>query len=314
MSIDMRQFNGLVSIGVFAYNEEIFIKRMLDSLVKQRGFNTIVKEVLVFTGGSDDETNAIVGKYVDIDNRITLHVTQGRRGKAYDINQFVIRASGEYLVMNNGDTLLDPDSLLELIAPFSNPEIGMTGGRSIPLNDYKEFMGKVSFWLWQLHHQVCLINPKMGEIVSWRASIVKGLDVKTSVDEALIECTVKDNGYKVEYAPKAIVYNYGPKKVSDFIKQRRRIFCGHFKLKHECRYSVSTISLKRILKASWRSGIMKHLCVFCGIATLEIIARLAGVIDYLLHRDHSIWNIAATTKSFDDEEATFDDHGKRDEE
>ena len=176
--------------------------------------------------------------------------------------------------------------------------IGMTGAHPIPTNNDNCFMGYVSHLIWQLHHLIALRAPKCGELIAFR-KVFNSIPVNTIVDEAWIEYEILRRGYKILYVPDAIVYNRGPETIRDYIKQRRRIACGHLALVKRMKYKVSTqkyiLLMQALIKAFSKSQPSKW-PFFFGAITLEILSRLLGYYDYIKGKNHAIWDIAQTTK------------------
>jgi hypothetical protein len=174
----------------------------------------------------------------------------------------------------------------------------MTGGRAIPRNDPADFMGFAAHQLWGLHHKIALKHPKLGELTAWRRCFVR-IPYDSAVDEASAEPLVCGQGYQIRYVPEAIVFNRGPTTVADFLKQRRRIYCGHCRLRKLQGYTVATMSGTRIVLAiltnpEWH---WRWFAYMPGVAALEVVGRLLGWLDYrFTNRTHAVWDIAASTK------------------
>jgi hypothetical protein len=101
------------------------------------------------------------------------------------------------------------------------------------------------------------------------------------------------------YEPQAVVYNRGPSTVSDYLRQRRRIYAGHLRVREQQGYSASTMSPWRVGTALWRSGSFTTpraaLWSLCTVA-LEATARGLGHYDVLRRKSQHVWEISATTK------------------
>ena len=130
-----------VSIGIMAYNEEGIIGHLLDAVLKENFTNNELTEIFVVASGCTDRTEDIVNTYSEKDNRIKLLSQPHREGKASAINLFLKEASGDIVILESGDTVPTEGALDKLIAPFENPEIGMTGGRPVPINPENTFIG-----------------------------------------------------------------------------------------------------------------------------------------------------------------------------
>jgi cellulose synthase/poly-beta-1,6-N-acetylglucosamine synthase-like glycosyltransferase len=280
-----------------AYNEEANIGRMLEALVSQRTGNVTLTEIVVVASGCTDRTESIVQEWARRDERIRLIVQPRREGKASAINQFLPQAREKIVVLCGGDLLPEADAIEELVAPFADPEVGMTAARPVPVNDPGTFMGFAAHLLWDLHHQINLRSFKAGEMVAFR-KIFERIPYHTSVDEASIEPVIRGQGYEVRYVPTAVVHNKGPLTMADFLRQRRRICAGHLAVRDTLAYSVSTMSGWKILRVllrnlDWRP---RPFLWTWGVAALEAYGRFLGRRDYKKRRDHSVWVIAKTTK------------------
>lgn len=286
------------SIGIMAYNEEANIGNLLDALLSQKTDICEIKEIYVVASGCKDRTEDIVKDYSKKDGRIKLLVQPRREGKASAINLFLSVSQGEIIILESADTLPAPDTIEKIATPFSEPAVGMTGGRPVPVDKPDNFLGFTVNLLWRLHHMISLDHPKMGELIAFR-NIVKDIPVDTATDEASIEAIVQSAGYKLKYAENAVVYNKGPESVKEFIKQRRRIAAGHQYVCRTQRHSVSTTSLTHILKPllkdlKWSP---KGLIWTFGAVALEAWCRLLGYYDFhVKKRNPYVWDIAASTK------------------
>ena len=286
-----------ISVGIMAYNEESNI--LLQLLLNQNLSSGIIDEIIVVASGCTDRTEAIVQQFILQDNHIKLFSQAEREGKASAINLFLSKASGDIIILESADTVPEENTIEQLIAPFSNPQIGMVGAHPIPVNSKKHFIGFTVHLMWELHHLIALTSPKLGELVAFR-NIIKEIPFDTAVDEASIEALITEAGYELQYAPTAIVYNKGPENITDFVRQRRRIAAGHRHLSLAQQYRVTTADSRKILAIlfhnhSWR---LKDIVWTLGAISLEMIGRMLGYYDFCIRRENPfIWDIASTTKN-----------------
>ncbi|MCB8967799.1 MAG: glycosyltransferase [Ardenticatenaceae bacterium] len=286
------------TVGIFAHNEEANIGKLLTNMCEQRLQTVEIREIIVVSSGSFDETDSIVREYAAQDPRIKLLVQERREGKASAINLFLRQMTERVLVICSADLQPELDTIEKLIAPFADPEMGMTSSRPVPVNVPDTFMGFAAHLLWGLHHEINASGGfKAGEMIAF-IKIFERIPYKTSVDEASIEPVIRGQGYKVQYIADAVVLNKGPETVADFLRQRRRIYSGHLDIKHLLGYSVSTMSgghvLKMLLKRlDWRP---KQFVWTWGVVLLEVYGRYLGWRDFKNRKDHTVWEIAKTTK------------------
>lgn len=311
-----------VSVCVAAYNEEANIGRLLDALSRQKLTSCTISEIIVVSSGCTDKTEEIVRKKIKKNKDIKLLSQKERKGKASAINLFLSHAKSDVLVLESGDTVPTKNTVENLIRPFTDPKVGMTGARPVPVDSLSTFMGFCANFLWNMHHQLAQRSPKLGEMVAFR-SVLQKIPEDTAVDEASIEAVITAQGYEIKYAQDALVYNKGPDTVSDFLKQRRRIANGHYHLKVTEKYSTSTMSANLILNvlklniqhhlrrvarlfrrgrygllAGYLYGHLRRGVWIMGIIILEITGRFLGWYDYYVQRENpAIWDIADSTKN-----------------
>jgi len=288
-----------VSIGVCAYNEEKNIGKLLNSLLNQKTERIKIEEIIVVSSGSTDRTNEIVKEFVEKHKKIKLIVQPKREGKASAVNEFIKNANYEICVLESADTIPAKDMVEKLCLPFHNKNVGMTGGYPIPIGDKTTFIQFVGHLLWDLRHKISLEIPRLGEVIAFRKDVVKEIPKNTSVDEAWIEAITKKKGYRIIYVPEAICYNKVPQTISDFLKQRRRIYAGHLHLKKSLGYSVSSMNSFKILTLILEdlNPNLKEILFTIGAVVLEFVSRVLGWYDYRINRrDHVVWEIAKTTK------------------
>ncbi len=285
-------------VGIMAYNEAANIGRLLAALQAQATETVRIEEIIVVASGCTDRTEEIVEGFSAQDSRIRLVRQPRREGKASAVNLLLKNTEQEVIVLHSADILPAPHTIEALVAPFADPQVGLAGGHPVPTNSPDHFMGYGVHLLWELHHQIALQRPKMGELIAFR-HIFRQIPCDSAVDEASIEPLIIGQGLRMLYAPQAIVYNKGPETVQDFLKQRQRIFAGHLYVKDMLGYHVSTMNSARIAwlfiknaRLDWR-----FFTWGLGIAALEVYCRLWGAYAYKVwrHKPYA-WSIAESTK------------------
>jgi len=294
------------SIGIMAYNEAKNLPVLMRALERQKLKDVVIDEILIISSGSTDNTNEVAQKAMKKNPKVQLLTESKRSGKATAINIFLESARNEILVLESADTLPDRNTIERLVVPFRQKQIGITGSHPVPVNPKNTIIGYAVNALWDLHHEISLHHPKIGETIAFRKSFKK-IPVLSAVDEVNIEALLRGHGYKAVYVPDAIVRNKGPETFKEFTMQRRRIYAGHLATIREYSYTVSTISGHKIfllmLQKSLKHAVkdVKHipsgLFFTCTTIFLEAYSRGLGYIDFKFrHTDYSIWEIAQSTK------------------
>jgi biofilm PGA synthesis N-glycosyltransferase PgaC len=289
------------SVGVMAYNEEANIGYLLQALCSQRLVRATIKEIIVVASGCTDKTAEIVTTHSRLDHRVRLLIEEKRNGKASAINLFLRVAEGDIFVLESGDTIPEADAIENLLRPFQDPAVGMTGAHPVPVNPTDNFVGFLVNLYWRMHHEIALRDPKSGEMIAFR-NVFKELPGDTAVDEASIEAFIICAGFRIEYAGNAIVRNKGAETIRDFLRQRRRVVAGHRHLQVIQNYRVSTTKWRNLTrlgcqlgKEAVRNPILAPWLVFAVV--LEAYGRLLGCYDYYVRKTNPfVWEIAESTK------------------
>lgn len=286
------------SVGITAYNEEANIGKLLAAMLEQKLDKVAITEIIVVASGCTDNTVSIIRQYAAQNPRIKLIVQEKREGKTSAINQFLQAAQEDICVLQSGDTLPRYDSIENLVKPFENLNVGMTGAQKVPVNVPEHIVGYMSHLRLRLEHQLCLEIPRLGELIAFR-KVFNQLPPDVAMDEAFVEALVIRRGLEVRYAPDAVVYNMGPETLSEFILQRRRNYAGHLHLVRKYGYRVSSLETGRVLRiaADEVGKALRLIWTLFVLALVEAFARLLGTYDYYVRgRKHVIWDMAWSTK------------------
>lgn len=115
-----------VSLIVAAYNEESIIEnKIINCLELEYPFSRY--EVIIFSDGSTDQTDAIVMRYAD--RGVKLLRFEGRIGKTACQNYTVRDAQGSIIVYSDATSFLNKDCLRNIIRKFSDKDIGCVVGK-----------------------------------------------------------------------------------------------------------------------------------------------------------------------------------------
>lgn len=284
------------SVGVMAYNEEKNVARLLDAIFSQQAPFSL-HEVIVVASGCTDRTCEVVLEYRKREPRLSLLRQPRREGKASAINCFLKRVESELIVLESADTLPAPNAYAELLEPFQDRRVGAVGARVIPLNKRDSFLGFYTHLFWDLHHRLALQEPKCGELLAFRNAL-PGIAKDTATDETWIVALLSKMGYTTLYAPKATVYNMGPKTFPDLFRQRIRHMIGYYHLREQLSYFPKTMQILPTIRALLASSLFRErplsalAVVFCEGA-LRVRAKLGYT---LLSENPYIWPVAETTK------------------
>lgn len=268
----------MISIGICAYNEEANIGLLLGWLTK----NYSKEEIIVVASGCTDNTVGISQSY----SGVNTIVQKKREGKASAINLFLEKAHGEVIVLVSADTVPDV-YCVERLRYMLNGDIGIVGCRVKPIGGIP-----ASRVIWRICHELSKRHPKIGEIICFR-NIVKGINSNTSVDEVAIEAEVVKQGYRIAYAPEAVIWNKACDTYKDLLRQRKRNYRGHLQMA-QSGYSAASMSLLSVIMAASKC-LQKGLL---GAIIIESYARLTSYIEFKRGiKENAVWEHCSTTKT-----------------
>jgi cellulose synthase/poly-beta-1,6-N-acetylglucosamine synthase-like glycosyltransferase len=287
-----------VSVGVCAYNEGRNIGRCLESVLAQRMASAELTEVLAVSSGSTDDTDDVVRSFSARDRRVVLHRQQNREGKNSAVNLFMEKATGDVLVLVNADNILKEGCLQALVGPFEDEKVGVAGGHPQPVNDRNTVVGFAVFMLWDMHHRLSLIHPKIGELIAFR-KIPITLPTDLQSDEDIIRMEIEKRGYRSVYAADAIVRNKGPTTVRDFIKQRTRVNIGEGYMKRRYNFDIPTQDTRLVFRAfvDFVKDNARSLHLATLAVALEAYSRIYARLYVAMDKgDKMVWSPVDTTK------------------
>lgn len=290
------------SVGTCAYNEAKNVDKFIEAIKSQKLPGKFkLKEIIVVASGCTDDTVSIVNRYRKKDKRIRLISQKEREGKAIAVNTFLKKAKTKLLILQSADTIPAETCYKYLLQELIKPDVALAAGKIIPKDDPKTFCGFATHLKWKLHHKINLEypeRPKVGELIAFK-KIFERIPPKTAVDEASIEPLIHLQGFKIVYAPKAIVYNQGPKTLREYLSGRRRIYAGHYVTKKKYAYEIITFGNLRIIPIFLKNLERNPKYIFYAFITalLELFARTVGYLDIRFKlRDHALWKIAESSK------------------
>jgi len=114
----------LVSVLMAAHNEEKIIEEKIISILNS-SYPSSKIEILIGSDRSTDNTNSIIKKYADSDERFHFFEFSNRTGKIGIVNHLNQKAKGEILLLTDANVILEPYTLFELVKHFKNPDISL---------------------------------------------------------------------------------------------------------------------------------------------------------------------------------------------
>ena len=210
-----------VTMIIAAYNEEAVIAEKLANTLALDYPQTLL-EVVVASDGSDDGTNERVVQCHAPNVRL---LALPRQGKNRTLNAAVAAADGDILVFSDADSMLAPDALRHLVAPFSDPDVGGVGGDYRYASDVAEGGGERAYWsfdrvLKQLQSRSGSMTSATGQIYAMRRSLAQPIPEGVT-DDFFTSVQVPAAHKRLVFEPRAVAY--GPVAITPKAEFRRKV-------------------------------------------------------------------------------------------
>ncbi len=225
-SIERRHLRRPVTVVVPAYNERDVIANSVRSI--QASHHPDVEIIVVDDGSTDDTAGALVG-----DEFASVKVVrQPNGGKAKALDTGIRLASHDIVVLIDGDTLLEPRTLTELIRPFTDDRIGAVAGNA-RVGNRSSLVAKIQHVEYTIASAierrafdelgVMLCVPGAVGAFRRRAVIeVGGVSSDTLAEDTDLTLAVSRAGWRVGFAPEARAWTEVPSSMRGLFRQRLR--------------------------------------------------------------------------------------------
>lgn len=216
-----------VSVVVPAYNEEAGIAATVNSLLASRYHGDL--EVVVVDDGSTDATAEIVARLGLPGVQL---IRQRNAGKPAALNHGIAVARHDILVLVDGDTVFQPDTLARLVNRMQDPAIGAVSGntkvgnRSGILGRWQHLEYVMGFNLDRRMYDMIRTMPTVpGAIGAFRRDALEaagGLSGDTLAEDTDLTMAICRKGWGVTYEESAIAWTEAPATLRQFWRQRYR--------------------------------------------------------------------------------------------
>ncbi|QJD95283.1 glycosyltransferase [Mucilaginibacter robiniae] len=217
-----------VSIIVPAYNEEITAVKTIQSLIK---LEYPQMEIIFVDDGSKDKTFEVVSLAYSHHPAVQV-LTKPNGGKASALNFGISHARYDYVVCIDADTLLKNDAILQLMAYFTDEEIGAIAGTVKVGNETNiitrwqsieyitaQNMDRRAF---DLLNSITVVPGAIGAFRKEAIFKAGGFTTDTLAEDCDLTMRILKQGYIIRNASEAIAYTEAPETINALLKQRFR--------------------------------------------------------------------------------------------
>jgi cellulose synthase/poly-beta-1,6-N-acetylglucosamine synthase-like glycosyltransferase len=230
-----------VSVIVPAYNESAGIAAAVRSIAA----SDHAVEIIVVDDGSTDGTADIVERLGLPRVRV---IRQENQGKPAALNTGIRAAQHELIVMVDGDTVFEPETVRLLVQPFADPKVGAVSGntkvanRGGLLGRWQHIEYVVGFNLDRRLFDVAECMPTVpGAIGGFRRAALEALDgvsSETLAEDTDLTMALCRDGWRVVYEETARAWTEAPQSLDALWKQRYRWCYGTLQAMYKHRKAV----------------------------------------------------------------------------
>jgi biofilm PGA synthesis N-glycosyltransferase PgaC len=271
-----------VTLMIPAYNEEAYIARKLENTLLL-DYPREKLQILVVADGSSDNTVDIVKSYGE--KSVDLIYVPERNGKMAAIARAMNFARGDIVVFSDANNMYEEKALCELVAPFSEPEVGASTGAKLIVEDGRDLSSAEGlYWKYEsaIKKNETILSScvgSVGEILAVRKDLFMIPKEKIINDDHYIILNLLQRGYRVVYVPTARSFEYVSKSAKDEVERRTRMNAGLYQT-----ISMSKKILPKRPLLLWQIFSHKYFRAFVPFAFLA--ALILNVMIVLFGQDH----------------------------
>lgn len=216
-----------VTLMICAYNEQDIVDSKMEN-TRQIKYPKL--KVVWVTDGSNDHTNDYLAKYHDVE----VIYSPERRGKTAALNHGLSLVKSELVVMTDANTMLNPESIQEIVRCFMDPKVACVAGekRVAARHEgqaaaegeglYWKYESTLKRWDGELYSAM----GAAGELCAIRRSLYEPMPENALLDDFVMSMRIVDRGFRIAYAPDAYAMEYGSANLHEESKRKRRIAAG----------------------------------------------------------------------------------------
>lgn len=225
-----------VSVVLAVRNEAARIPARLDNLVAQE-YPADRLEVVLVANGCVDGTVAVARAVAARASRVVQVLTsEAGQGKAGAINLGVSQARGSVVVFADARQRFAPDAVRQLVAPFSDPEVGVVTGRLVVgSSDRSAVDGMRQYWsletrLRRAESGTGSVVGATGAIYAMRRALFVPLPANLILDDLFLPLQAARAGSRIVMADDALAYDRPLSRSRGEFGRRRRTMVGNLQL------------------------------------------------------------------------------------
>ena len=271
-------FLPFLSVLIAAKNEEKTIGNTLRSLLES-DYPKDRMEIIAITSGSTDRTPQICQSFSAKGPVRVLNESPRRKGKPAALNLGLASAKGEVIAVYDADTMVEPETLRNLIAPLRQAEISASCGPVGVLNQEENGLTKATALEYTYYSGAGLlfeIRERLGQEIDLlgrnycirkdRLEELGGFEETSLTEDFSLMFKLKEQGRRIAFCPKALARDLVPSDWKAYSAQRKRWTAG-WNVENK-KYMATTKNKRKAVLGLINFLIQGHACVFAFLAMI----------------------------------------------
>jgi len=224
-------FEPEVTLIIAAYNEEDFIEEKIKNSL-QINYPGSKLKLMVITDGSSDQTPSIVARFEKVQ---LLHQPE-RKGKVAAMNRAMNHVQTEIVISSDANTLLNPESVREIVKHYVDPRVGAVAGEKRILGTDRTHAAEIGegiYWKYEsflkkMDSDLYSVVGAAGELFSFRRELFEETPEDVIIEDFVQSLRICLKGYVVRYEPGAYAMENSSVTMKEEEKRKIRISAGAF--------------------------------------------------------------------------------------
>lgn len=218
-----------LSVCIAAFNVERYLDAKLASVLSQ-DYPHGQLEVLVYSDGSTDGTEAIAERHAAADGRVRLIRGGARAGKPTGINRMAELAQGEIMLVTDARQPLAPGAIRALARDLADPTVAcVTGNLVLTGGAGSGVYWRYENWIRRQEGRFRSVVGMTGPLSAWKRAELLPLPSDIILDDVWIPMTMRLRGKRVLLAEDAIAYDEAFEDEREF-RRKVRTLAGNYQV------------------------------------------------------------------------------------
>lgn len=214
-----------ITILITAWKEPQTLRTTLEAILPQ-----VDPDAQIIVICPDDPTAETAHQFAGVEV-----IRDPAHGKPAALNLGLQASRADLIMMTDGDVSLAGDALAPLLAPFADPKVGAVSGHPVSVSPRNTMLGYWSHLLTEAGaHRERLERDSRGQffvcsgyLYAIRRELISHIPEDALAEDAVVSHLIAEQGYRVRYAPDAVVYVKYPTTYADWLKQKVRSAGGY---------------------------------------------------------------------------------------